>query len=276
MELIDSHRSFGGTQQRYKHESDALCSNSTFSIYVPEGDGPFPVVFWLSGLTCTDENFVIKAGAQQHAAEHRLVLVASDTSPRGEDVPDDPQGEFDLGHGAGFYLNASEQPWSQHYRMYDYVVSELPALVAEHFPVDMQRQSIAGHSMGGHGALTIAFKNPGRFRAVSAFAPICKPTDSALGRKAFRAYLGADEDAWQAHDASALIKSAGERLPLLIDQGSEDEFLDELKPQALASAAAGVDYPITLRMQQGYDHSYFFVASFIGEHLAFHARHLSR
>ena len=278
MQRIDSHQSFGGQQLRYEHASSVLGCTTTLSVYIPPGEGPYPVLYWLSGLTCTDENFVIKAGAQQHAAKHGLVIVAPDTSPRGEGVPDAPDAAFDLGFGAGFYLNATQAPWAEHYKMYDYVVSELPELVASNFPVDPERQSIAGHSMGGHGALMIGLRNAHQFKSISAFAPISSVSQSGLAQKAMSAYLGDDQSAWQQYDVCALLAdtSIDFSLPVLVDQGSEDEFLSELRPDLLneASMAAGRD--ITQRMQEGYDHSYFFVSSFIGEHLAFHAEHLKR
>lgn len=245
-----------------------------FSIFLPpraEGE-KVPVVYWLSGLTCTDENFVIKAGAQRYAAELGLAVVAPDTSPRGDGVPDDPDGAWDFGLGAGFYLNATAEPWARHYRMYDYIVTELPALLESSFPVDGGRAAISGHSMGGHGALTIALKNPGRFRSVSAFAPICSPMRCPWGEKALGGYLGPDREAWREYDTTELLRRAEERLPVLVDQGGADEFLKaQLRLDLLEAASAEADYPMTVRWQPGYDHSYYFIASFIGEHLAFHA-----
>jgi len=231
-----------------------------------------PVIYWLSGLTCTDENFVTKAGAQRYAAELGLAIVAPDTSPRGEGVPDDPEGAYDFGLGAGFYVNATEEPWRRHYRMYDYIVDELPAVVAEAFPVDNTRAGISGHSMGGHGALVIALRNPGRFRSVTAFAPICSPLHCPWGHKALGAYLGADRATWEEYDATALVAAGAQQLPVLVDQGEADNFLEEqLKTPLLQRTCAEAEFPITIRMQPGYDHSYFFISSFIGEHLAFHA-----
>jgi S-formylglutathione hydrolase len=228
------------------------------------------VLYWLSGLTCTEQNFITKAGAQRYAAEHGIILVAPDTSPRGEGVADDPA--YDLGQGAGFYINATQAPWSTHYRMYDYVVEELPALVEAHFPANAVR-AISGHSMGGHGALVIALKNPGRYRSVSAFAPIAAPSRVPWGEKAFTAYLGDDPEAWKAWDAVELVRDAQERLPLLIDQGDADEFLStQLRPERLREACAEAGHPLDLRLQPGYDHSYYFIASFIDEHVAHHAR----
>jgi S-formylglutathione hydrolase len=277
MEKMAENRCFGGRQLRYSHASGVLNCAMTFSIYLPPQaeNGKVPVLYWLSGLTCTDENFVTKAGAQRYAAEHGIAVVAPDTSPRGEGVADDPEGAYDLGLGAGFYVNATEPPWSGHYRMYDYIVSELPGLVEAQFPVDASRVAISGHSMGGHGALTIALKNPGRFKSVSAFAPICSPLNCPWGEKALGAYLGSDRANWEAHDSTALMAAAGEHLPMLVDQGEADDFLQEqLKTELLTQASKAADYPVTIRMQAGYDHSYYFIASFIGDHIAFHAKHL--
>lgn len=274
MEKIGENLCFGGRQLRYSHASEMLGCEMNFSIYLPPQaeQGNVPVLYWLSGLTCTDENFVAKAGAQRYAAEHGIAVVAPDTSPRGEGVPDDAEGAWDFGLGAGFYVNATQAPWAQHYRMYDYVVKELPALVAQHFPVDDRRVGISGHSMGGHGALTIALKNPGRFKSVSAFSPICSPLNCPWGEKALGMYLGNDRTAWAEHDSCSLMTHAEEHLPTLVDQGDADNFLQEqLKPELLQEVASAVGYPLELRMQPGYDHSYFFIASFIGEHIAFHA-----
>jgi S-formylglutathione hydrolase len=233
------------------------------------------VLYWLSGLTCTDENFVTKAGAQHYASQHGIAIVAPDTSPRGEGVPDDPEGAYDFGLGAGFYVNATEEPWSEHYRMYDYIVEELPVLVAGNFPIDTSGVGISGHSMGGHGALTIALKNPGKYRSVSAFSPICSPMNCPWGEKALGNYIGSDRELWRQYDTTELVRSASERLPVLVDQGGADDFLGEqLKTQLLEKAAQEADYPMTIHMQDGYDHSYFFISTFIGEHLAFHASHL--
>ncbi|WP_461517037.1 S-formylglutathione hydrolase [Porticoccus sp.] len=277
MEQIDAHRCFGGQQLRFRHPSAVLGCDMTFSIYLPpQADkGPVPVLYWLSGLTCTDENFVTKAGAQRYAAEHGIAIVAPDTSPRGEGVPDDPEDAYDFGLGAGFYVNASQEPWARHYRMYDYVVEELPALIKAQFPVDGDRTAISGHSMGGHGALTIALKNPGRYRSVSAFAPISSPMRCPWGEKALAGYLGDDRETWRNHDTSELIRQASQHLPMLVDQGDADNFLrEQLKPELLEQAARESGYPLELRMQPGYDHSYFFIASLIGDHLRFHAQHL--
>ena len=276
-ELIDSHLCFGGEQQRYRHRSEVLGCEMVYSVYLPPQarQAAVPVLYYLSGLTCTDENFVAKAGAQQYAAAHGIAIIAPDTSPRGEGVPDDPEGAWDFGLGAGFYVNATEAPWNQHYRMYDYVVEELPALVASSLPVDHDRVSITGHSMGGHGALTIGLRNPDCFRSISAFSPITSPSECPWGHKALGHYLGSDRDLWLAHDACHLIGQATSQRPILVDQGGADGFMvEQLKPELLLAASAAADYPINLRIQAGYDHSYFFVASFIGEHLRFHAQHL--
>ena len=273
LELVASNKSFGGWHKRYRHRSASLNAEAVFAIYLPPQaqSQPVPVLYWLSGLTCSDENFMQKAGAQRIAAELGVAIVAPDTSPRGAEVPGDPDGAWDFGHGAGFYLNASEAPWHRHYRMYDYVVDELPALVEAHFPASALR-SISGHSMGGHGALVCALRNPGRYRSVSAFAPICNPSDCPWGQKAFSRYLGNDRRKWSEWDASELVAKAGERLPLLVDQGEQDGFLaEQLKPRALEAACAAAGHPLTLRLQPGYDHSYFFIASFIDDHLRHHA-----
>ncbi|MBK6740247.1 MAG: S-formylglutathione hydrolase [Haliea sp.] len=277
MEQIAEHKSFGGRQLRFSHASQVLNCGMHFSVYLPPAaeQGPVPVLYWLSGLTCTDENFVQKAGAQQYAAEHGVAIVAPDTSPRGDGVPDDPDAAYDFGLGAGFYVNATQAPWSRHYRMYDYVVEELPALVCANLPIDGARSGIFGHSMGGHGALTIALKNPARFRSVSAFAPICSPLQCPWGEKALGNYLGTDRQVWRDYDTTELVRAAKHRLPVLIDQGEADNFLaQQLKPELLEQACADVNYPMTIRRQAGYDHSYFFIASFIGEHIAFHAQYL--
>ncbi|MCD9029138.1 S-formylglutathione hydrolase [Luteimonas sp. BDR2-5] len=274
MQRIEHRACFGGWQDVYEHGSNTLGCDMRFAVYLPPQaeDRRLPVLYWLSGLTCNEQNFITKAGAQRYAAEHGVILVAPDTSPRGDDVPD--ADGYDLGKDAGFYVNATTLPWARHYRMYDYVVDELPALVEAGFPVTDAR-AISGHSMGGHGALVIALRNPGRYRSVSAFAPIVAPTQVPWGEKAFATYLGPDRDAWKAYDATALVASAQEKLPLLIDQGDADEFLDgQLRPWLLQEAAERAGHPVYLRMQPGYDHSYYFIASFIGEHVAHHARAL--
>ena len=270
-ERIEHRACFGGWQDVYRHRSEVLGCDMTVGVYLPPQveQGPCPVLYWLSGLTCTEQNFITKAGAQRYAAEHGIILVAPDTSPRGEDVAD-AEG-YDLGKGAGFYVNATQAPWASHYRMYDYIVDELPAWV-EADPMASDRRAISGHSMGGHGALTIALKNPGRYRSVSAFSPIVAPTQVPWGQKAFAAYLGDDREAWKAWDTVELVRQAREPLPLLVDQGDADEFLQgQLKPELLQAAAAEAGHPLTLRMQPGYDHSYYFIASFIGDHIAHHA-----
>jgi len=275
LENIACNKSHGGWHKRYRHRSTTLSCDMVFAVYLPpqaELGKPLPVLYWLSGLTCTDENFMQKAGAQRMAAELGIIIVAPDTSPRGSEVPGDPDGGWDFGHGAGFYLNASEAPWSTHYRMHDYVVHELPALIEANFPASDAR-SISGHSMGGHGALVCALRNPGRYRSISAFAPICQPSNCPWGEKAFSRYLGEDRRKWLEWDASALMAHAREKLPLLIDQGDRDSFLEtQLRPEALQAAARASGYPLSLRMQPGYDHSYYFMASFMEEHLSFHAK----
>ena len=274
LERIEHRACFGGWQDVYRHDSAMLGCAMKFAVYLPPQveKERLPVLYWLSGLTCTEQNFIAKASAQRYAAEHGVIVVAPDTSPRGEGVADDPA--YDLGQGAGFYLNATEQPWATHYRMHDYVVDELPALIEANFPANGAR-GISGHSMGGHGALTIALRNPGRYRSVSAFAPIVAPVQVPWGEKAFTAYLGLDRTAWVRYDATELLKTAAERLPLLVDQGEADEFLAvQLKPELLREACAEAGHPLSLRLHPGYDHSYYFIASFIGEHIAWHVRAL--
>lgn len=276
MELVNQQMSFGGVQRQYKHQSSCLDCDMTFSVYLPPNaqQEVVPVVFWLSGLTCTDENFVTKAGAQRVAAELGLAIVCPDTSPRGEQVPDDPSAAYDFGHGAGFYLNATQAPFDKHYNMYDYVVKELPRLLVE-LPLDLSRAAIMGHSMGGHGALTIALKHPEQYRSVSAFSPICAPSQCPWGHKALAGYLGVDQQAWQEYDATALMLQRGSSLPIKIDQGDADNFLQEqLKPELLLAAAKVESVDIEYGLHAGYDHSYFFIASFIEDHLRFHHRYL--
>lgn len=274
LEMISQNKSFGGWHKQYTHRSDVLNCDMRFAVYLPpqaSAETPVPVLYWLSGLTCTDENFMQKAGAQRIAAELGMAIVAPDTSPRGDDVADDPA--YDMGKGAGFYLNATQPPWSSHYRMYDYVVEELPALIEATFPVTQQR-AIAGHSMGGHGALLIALRNPQRYSSVSAFSPITNPMNCPWGQKAFTAYLGNDRQQWTQYDASGLMAAAEHKLPALVDQGMADNFLQEqLKPEMLEQAAQLSGYPLQLRRHDGYDHSYYFIASFIEEHLRFHHSH---
>ena len=271
LERVEHRACFGGWQDVYRHRSSVLDCDMNFAIYLPPQakDAACPVLYWLSGLTCTEQNFITKAGAQRYAAEHGIAIVCPDTSPRGDEVAD-AEG-YDLGKGAGFYVDATEAPWSAHYRMHSSVVDELPALIEANFPVTDAR-AISGHSMGGHGALVVALRNPGRYRSVSAFSPIVAPSQVPWGQKALAAYLGEDREAWTQYDASELVKVATEKLPLLIDQGDADEFLDgQLRPQLLQAAAEAAGHPLTLRMQPGYDHSYYFIASFIGEHIAHHA-----
>ncbi|WP_066457819.1 S-formylglutathione hydrolase [Castellaniella caeni] len=275
MERVEQHACFGGRQEVWRHESAVLGCAMRFAVYLPpaalQGQA-CPVLYWLSGLTCSEQNFITKAGAQAHAARHGLILVAPDTSPRGDGVADDPA--YDLGQGAGFYLNATQAPWAAHYRMQDYVAQELPDLIERHFPA-MSARGIAGHSMGGHGALVTALRNPGRYHSVSAFSPIVAPSQVPWGQKAFAAYLGDDTTAWAAWDAVELLRDAPERLPLLVDQGLDDEFLaPQLRPELLEAACRAAGHPLTLRRHAGYDHSYYFIASFIGEHVEHHAKAL--
>ncbi|SES04871.1 S-formylglutathione hydrolase [Tranquillimonas rosea] len=271
MKTVSETASFGGTQGVYAHQSSVCACEMTFGLYLPPAAayGPVPVLWYLSGLTCTHENAMTKAGAQGWAAEHGLALVFPDTSPRGDDVADDEA--FDLGKGAGFYVNATEKPWAPHYRMWDYIAQELPDLVFDAFPLDREMQAITGHSMGGHGALTLAMTYPDRFSSVSAFSPICNPVDSEWGIKQLGAYLGDDREAWSAHDSSLLMAERGFDGPVLCDTGTKDQFADRLKPETLAAAMAARRQHGAFRMQPGYDHSYFFVASFMEEHVAFHA-----
>ncbi|MCU6683058.1 S-formylglutathione hydrolase [Leclercia sp. 29361] len=276
MELLEEHHCFEGRQQRWRHDSAVLNCAMTFSIFLPPTNGAAkpPVLYWLSGLTCNDENFTTKAGAQRVAAELGIALVMPDTSPRGDDVADDAG--YDLGKGAGFYLNATQAPWANHYRMYDYLRDELPALIQAEFAVS-DRCAISGHSMGGHGALVMALKNPGKYVSVSAFAPIVNPAQVPWGQKAFSHYLGEDAATWQEWDSCALMLASQpeQAIPTLIDQGDADQFLaSQLQPAVLAEAARQKAWPLTLRIQTGYDHSYYFIASFIEDHLRFHAQQL--
>ena len=276
MERVSSSKSFGGEQAVWRHASAALSCEMRFSVFTPppqiHGPGPWPTLFWLSGLTCTEDNFTVKAGAQRAAAELGLMIVAPDTSPRGDHVPDLEPKTYDFGKGAGFYVDATEAPWSAHYRMYSYISEELPGLVSTHFPADPRRLGVFGHSMGGHGALTIHLKHPGKFRSCSAFAPIVAPSEVPWGRKAFGHYLGPDESGWAPYDATRLLELRGASAAhLLIDQGTSDQFLvEQLKPERFAEAARKTGQKLTLRMQQGYDHSYFFIATFIEDHLRWH------
>jgi S-formylglutathione hydrolase len=274
MEAVSTNRAFGGVQGVYRHASSATGTDMTFSVYVPphaEG-AKLPVVWYLSGLTCTHANVTEKGEFRAACAELGLIFVAPDTSPRGEGVPDDPAGAYDFGLGAGFYVDASEEPYAANYRMWSYVTDELPALIAEHFPADMARQSIMGHSMGGHGALTIGLSCPDRFKAVSAFAPIVAPGRVPWGEKALTGYLGTDRSGWRKHDAVALIEDGARVSALLVDQGGADQFLaDQLKPELLEQACADAGIDLTLRIQPGYDHSYYFISTFMADHLRWHA-----
>ncbi|MEE4152816.1 MAG: S-formylglutathione hydrolase [Erythrobacter sp.] len=276
MEVVSQSRSHGGTQGVYRHASRATQTTMTFAVFVPDHapDTRLPVLWYLSGLTCTHANVMEKGEYRAACAEHGLILVAPDTSPRGENVPDVEE-EYDFGKGAGYYLDATQEPWSPHYRMRSYIEEELPALIAERFRVDMMRQGISGHSMGGHGALTIALRNPGRFRSISAFAPICAPSQSPWGEKAFSRFLGEDRKAWADHDAVALIERGAHLADLLVDQGDADAFLaEQLRTPLLEAACNAAGIPATIRMQEGYDHSYFFVSTFMAEHIAWHAQRL--
>ena len=281
METLSEHACFDGTVGFYRHRSDVNDCEMRFAVFSPPqaATEKVPVLTWLSGLTCTEETFMIKGGAQRVAAELGLMLVAPDTSPRGEGVPDDPDGAYDFGLGAGFYLNATQPPWRQHYRMYDYVTRELPEILFAEFPGDRARQGIFGHSMGGHGALTIGLKNPGTYRSLSAFAPISNPVDCPWGRKAFSRYLGEDEASWREYDASLLAEAIADQPahPILVDQGLADQFLEEqLHPHRLEAAFERRGIALELRRHEGYDHGYYFISTFMEDHLRFHARNLAR
>ena len=281
---VSQNTSFGGIQCQYTHQSSSLNCEMRFAIYLPPQateNNKVPVVYWLSGLTCNDENFMQKAGALGIAAELGIAIVAPDTSPRGDEVPDDINKAWDFGLGAGFYLNATQEPWRKHYQMYDYVLHELPTLIEENFSISSQR-AISGHSMGGHGALVLGLRNPGYYSSVTAFSPINNPINCPWGKKAFNHYLGGDQSTWQQYDASVLMAAAQNKtsqnnttlVPALVDQGSSDVYLQEqLKPDALIKAAEKSSYPLQYRMQLGYDHSYYFISSFIEEHLRFHNKH---
>lgn len=277
IENLSSNKSFGGWHKQYSHVSTTLNCTMRFAIFLPpqaSTGAKVPVLYWLSGLTCSDENFMQKAGAQRLAAELGMAIVAPDTSPRGEGVANDDS--YDLGQGAGFYVNATQAPWNRHYQMYDYVVKELPELIESMFPVSNKR-AIAGHSMGGHGALMIALRNPDRYQSVSAFSPINNPVNCPWGQKAFTAYLGKDTSTWRQYDASLLMREATQHVPALVDQGEADDFLaEQLQPEVLAAAARTNNYPLELRSHEGYDHSYYFIASFIEDHLRFHAGHFNK
>ena len=277
MQQIETVKEFGGYLNRYRHQSAVNQCEMTFSVYLPPqaSDGPVPALYWLSGLTCTDDNARTKAGAQRYAAEHGIALIFPDTSPRGDVVPDEPE-RYDLGQGAGFYVNATHTPYADNYHMYDYVTKELPALVEAQLPLLSGVKSVTGHSMGGHGALICALKEPDAYRSVSAFAPICNPVNCGWGKGCFTAYLGEDQSSWAAYDATELVKSGARVLHLLIDSGLADEFYDEgqLLPENLKAACEAAGQPLDLRLQEGYDHSYHFIATFIGEHIAYHAERL--
>lgn len=271
MERIERHAMFGGWQEVWQHQSSSLKSQVNFGVYLPPAaeQGECPVLYWLSGLTCNEQNFITKANAQRYAAEHGMILVAPDTSPRGDNVANDDA--YDLGQGAGFYVNATQAPWAEHYRMYDYIVEELPALIEQNFPASEVR-GITGHSMGGHGALMIALRNPGRYRSVSAFSPIVAPTQVPWGHKALTAYLGEDKAAWKTYDTVELVAKAEERLHLLVDQGTADNFFKEqLRTELLEEACKQAEHPCTIRYQEGYDHSYYFISTFIEDHVKHHA-----
>lgn len=280
MEKLSSSRSFGGEQSVWRHRSAECGVDMRFSVFTPpserHGAGPYATLYWLSGLTCTEENFTVKAGAQRAAAELGLIIVAPDTSPRGEAVPDLDPKTYDFGTGAGFYVDATEAPWKTHYRMRSYVAQELPALVGSSFPSDPRRVGVFGHSMGGHGAITLHLKFPENFRSCSAFSPIVAPSLVPWGRKAFAHYLGTDETRWADYDSCRLVEARGAGPEILIDQGTADQFLvEQLRPELFVEACGRAGRPVTLRRREGYDHSYFFIASFIDEHLAWHAAALS-
>ncbi|MCK4706928.1 MAG: S-formylglutathione hydrolase [Gammaproteobacteria bacterium] len=277
MQCIESIKEFSGYLNRYTHDSDSCHCEMTFSVYLPPQveSGDVPALYWLSGLTCNDDNARVKAGAQRYAAEHGIALIFPDTSPRGDDVADEDD-RYDLGKGAGFYVNATQTPWAKHYQMYDYITQELPALLEKNLPLIAGLKSVSGHSMGGHGALICALKNPDAYKSVSAFSPICNPINCAWGQACFDAYLGEDVNLWQAYDATALVDAGARVADILIDQGTADEFYDErqLLPENFKAACEIEGQPLTLRLQEGYDHSYHFIASFIGEHIAYHAKAL--
>ncbi|NSY39359.1 S-formylglutathione hydrolase [Leisingera sp. ANG59] len=277
METLSTNRAFGGTQGVYKHHSQATGTAMAFSVFVPDHapGAKLPVLWYLSGLTCTHANVTEKGEYRAACAEHGVIFVAPDTSPRGPEVPDDTDGAYDFGLGAGFYVDATEPHWARHYRMRSYIEIDLPALVAAKFPADMGRQGITGHSMGGHGALTIALRNPGRFKSVSAFAPIVSPLNCPWGDKALSGYIGSDQASWRAYDACALIEDGARVTDILVDHGTADTFLTEqLKPELLKRACDAAGQPLTLRIQEGYDHSYYFISSFMADHIAWHAARL--
>ena len=279
MKQIESIKEFGGYLNRYEHDSSTCQCKMTFSVYLPPQAKAekVPALYWLSGLTCTDDNVRTKAGMQRYAAEHGIALIFPDTSPRGEDVPDEAE-RYDLGKGAGFYVNATQEPWQKNYQMYDYVTQELPALVEKELAIIPNLKSISGHSMGGHGALICALKNLDAYQSVSAFSPICNPVECGWGKGCFGAYLGDDTQTWKAYDATLLINAGAKVNDILIDQGTGDEFYDEaqLLPENFQAACNNAGQSLELRMQEGYDHSYHFIASFIGEHIAYHAKALKK
>ena len=274
MKTLSTNTSHGGTQGVYSHASSSTNTEMTFSVFTPEGDGPFPVLWYLSGLTCTHANVTEKGEYRAACAEHGIIFIAPDTSPRGDDVPDDPDGAYDFGLGAGFYVDATEAPFDKHYQMRTYIEKELPQLIADEFPkADVSRQSITGHSMGGHGALTIGLRNPDVYKSISAFSPIAAPKSCPWGIKALTGYLGEDRAAWLEYDATALIETGARAAHILVDQGKGDDFFEpQLKTHLLGQACARVGQPATIRMQEGYDHSYYFISTFMAEHIAWHAR----
>lgn len=276
--LRKKHKMFGGYTGYFTHEAKTCGLPMNFSVFVPEvaKKKPVPVLYFLSGLTCTEENFMVKSGAQRFAAEHGVLIVACDTSPRGLDIPGIREG-WDFGEGAGFYVTATESPWAENFNLYEYVLTELPSVIESDFPASVGQRSIMGHSMGGHGALVLALRNSERYRSVSAFSPIVSPTRCPWGEKAFSRYLGSDRKTWEQYDASLLIAKAGKKIPMMIDQGAADEFLkQQLKPELMVEAARTADYPIDYRLRDGYDHSYYFISTFVSEHIAFHAEHLKK
>ncbi|MGV0035781.1 MAG: S-formylglutathione hydrolase [Candidatus Azotimanducaceae bacterium WSBS_2022_MAG_OTU7] len=276
MERISQAKNYAGTQCVYRHHAATLDCSMNFGIYLPDNlSAPAPTLFWLSGLTCTEDNFITKAGAQRVASELGIILVAPDTSPRGERVPDDPDAAYDFGLGAGFYVNATQSPWQTHYQMRSYIEQELYQLILESFPVDQERLGIFGHSMGGHGALTMALRSPDKFRSVSALSPICSPINCPWGEKALGGFLGEDQSGWREYDTCALIEDGANTTAILVDQGTDDNFLNEqLKPELLAAACSKAGIELTLRMQPGFDHSYYFISSFMEDHLRWHSDHL--
>ena len=280
METVSESKCHGGVQGVYRHASSSTGTDMTFSVFVPpqpEKGEPMPVLWYLSGLTCTHANVTEKGEFRAACAEHGIIFVAPDTSPRGEGVPDDPEGAWDFGLAAGFYVDATEQPWTNNYRMWSYVVDELPALIADHFPIDPARQGITGHSAGGHGALTVALRSPGRFRSVSAFAPIVAPSQVPWGEKCLSGYLGTDRAAWRKHDSIALIEDGAKVDELLVDIGMADPWLEmQLRPELLERACADAGIPLNLRRRPGYDHSYYFISTFMADHVRWHAERLSR